>query len=498
LTLNSDGSFQYTPNGQFVGSDSFDFEVSNGVDTDSATVTIDVQNSTPQAYGSSASVLHDQTLSSYVSGYDMDGDAVSFSIASPPANGSLSLNSDGSYTYTPNTGFDVSDGLASDSGTFTINVYNTAPQAFDGSDSVLHDQILYSSVSGSDLDGNSLSFTVSVGPSSGTLNLSSDGSFDYTPNAGFIGNDSFDFDVSDGVVSDTATFTINVYNSPPDAYDGSDSVIHDQQLNSNVSGSDVDGDAITFSVLSGPSNGTLNLNADGSFIYTPNAGFVGMDIFGFDVSDGIATDSATFTINVYNSAPEAYDVSESVVHDQQLYSSVFAQAYADNSLWFAGNISRLYKDGPNVANHDCIWAGYRPFYFQTAERPQAYALFDKTKSWAKDSEKSDALLNHEQRHFDIAHVFAEGLDKELAAIQVAGVEVTAKNAHALSSQLFNQAVKELYTAYKSGAEAAQKQYDTDTNHSLIQAQQDIWNAALDAGKLKKEGGKIVLDLSPAP
>ncbi|MCA9155074.1 MAG: cadherin-like domain-containing protein, partial [Planctomycetales bacterium] len=65
-----------------------------------------------------------------------------------------------------------------------------------------------------------------------------------------------------------------------------------------VSGSDSDADPITYSLSSGPSNGALNFNSDGSFDYTPNAGFVGNDSFDFDASDGLASDSATFTISV--------------------------------------------------------------------------------------------------------------------------------------------------------------------------------------------------------
>jgi len=128
--------------------------------------------------------------------------------------------------------------------------------------------------------------------------MSSDGSFDYTPDAGFVGSDSFEFEISDGTDSDSATFTIDVYNTAPEAYDGSDSVLHDQILYSGVSGDDMDGDSITYSLSSGTSNGTLNFSADGSFDYEPNAGFVGGDSFEFEVTDGIDTDTGTFTIDV--------------------------------------------------------------------------------------------------------------------------------------------------------------------------------------------------------
>jgi hypothetical protein len=338
LTLNSDGSYAYTPDPGFVGNDSFDFTASSsGYEgysggSDVGTVSLSVYNTTPYAYDGSTSVLHDQSVYSYVSGYDPDGDSVSFSTSSGPANGTLTLNADGSFTYVPNSGFvgndsfdfTVSDGLDSDSGTFTIDVYNTTPYAYDGSTSVLHDQSMSSYVSGYDPDGDSVSFSTSSGPANGTLTLNADGSFTYVPNPGFVGSDGFDFSVSDGLDSDSGTFTIDVYNSTPYAYDGSTSVLHDQSMSSYVSGYDPDGDPVTYSVSSGPSNGTLSLNSDGSYTYTPSAGFVGTDSFGFSASDGLAADTGLIEIYVYNTAPYAYDGSASVLHDQSVSYSLSA------------------------------------------------------------------------------------------------------------------------------------------------------------------------------
>jgi hypothetical protein len=261
-------------------------------------------------------VLHDQTLFSFVSGDDIDGDAVTFSVAGGPSSGDLTFNSDGSYTYAPDPAFvgsdsfdfQVSDGLASDTGTVTINVYNTAPTAYDSSESVLHDQSLSSFVSGDDIDGDTVTFTVTAGPGNGTLCFGGDGSYIYTPDPGYVGSDSFDFEVSDGLASDTGTVTIDVYNTAPEAHDGWESVLHDQELSSFASGDDIDGDALTFAVDSGPANGVLNFNSDGSYTYTPNFRYVGLDSFTFTVSDGIETsDPATITIDVYNTEPVAED-----------------------------------------------------------------------------------------------------------------------------------------------------------------------------------------------
>jgi VCBS repeat-containing protein len=73
--------------------------------------------------------------------------------------------------------------------------------------------------------------------------------------------------------------------------------------------SDADGDALTAALVSGPGNGTLLLNGDGSFSYTPNADFNGTDGFTYSAGDGALSDTATVTItvNAVNDAPVAAD-----------------------------------------------------------------------------------------------------------------------------------------------------------------------------------------------
>ncbi|MFM9963324.1 MAG: cadherin-like domain-containing protein [Planctomycetaceae bacterium] len=104
------------------------------------------------------------------------------------------------------------------------------------------------------------------------------------------------------------------------------SVQHDQQL---VTGSadgvlcndtDEEDDPLTATLLSGPTNGSLTFNAaDGTFTYTPNAGFAGTDSFTYEADDGSATsDPATVDIQVLNSVPVASDDSYSTTHDQTL------------------------------------------------------------------------------------------------------------------------------------------------------------------------------------
>ena len=83
-----------------------------------------------------------------------------------------------------------------------------------------------------------------------------------------------------------------------------------------------DGNPLTAQLVSGPNNGQLTLNSDGSFSYTPNAGFWGMDSFTYCATDGTYTSTpATVTITV-NSTPVANDHAFATLASQSLYTSV--------------------------------------------------------------------------------------------------------------------------------------------------------------------------------
>jgi hypothetical protein len=269
-------------------------------------------NNAPVAYDGYGATLHDQAYSGAVYGYDMDGDSISFSATTSPANGVVSFSSDGIFTYAPDAGFvgsdsfdfDVTDGLASDTGTYSINVYNTVPAAYDGYGATLHDQTYSGAVYGYDMDGDSISFSATTTPTNGVLSFSSDGTFTYTPVAGFVGSDSFDFEVTDGLASDTGTCSINVYNTDPVAIDDYFTVApiapgDSYYLGSALDGdNDVDGDTLTVSLVSGPASAaSFVLHSDGTFEYEPSVPWAGYDQFEYEVSDGIATDQATVYID---------------------------------------------------------------------------------------------------------------------------------------------------------------------------------------------------------
>ena len=164
-----------------------------------------------------------------------------------------------------------------------------------------------------DVDGDALNAMLVSGPAHGSLTLNADGSFTYTPTANYNGPDSFTYKANDGQAdSNVATVSINVgaVNDAPVASADSIAATEDTPARGNVltNDTDVDGDALNAILVSGPAHGSLTLNADGSFTYTPAANYNGPDSFTYKANDGQADSNvATVSINVgaVNDAPVA-------------------------------------------------------------------------------------------------------------------------------------------------------------------------------------------------
>ena len=149
LSLSEDGSFTYTPNSGFHGTDQFTYQASDGTlqsATATATITVNPVNQAPTAVSDAYTVDEDNVLTvAAASGVlsndtDADGDALTAALVSTTSNGVLSLSEDGSFTYTPNSGFhgtdqftyQASDGTlqsATATATITVNPVNQAPTA---------------------------------------------------------------------------------------------------------------------------------------------------------------------------------------------------------------------------------------------------------------------------------------------------------------------------------------------------------------------------------
>jgi VCBS repeat-containing protein len=395
VSVNANGSFVYTPTSGFTGTDSFTYDLTDGGLTSSpATVTIYVNASDTAPTVTSLSyttdennALSDDASSGVLTGAsDSDGDSLLATLVSGPTNGTLTLNLDGSFTYTPNTNFTGTDSFQYDAfdgsgystaATVTITVTSDVPTANNDTYGVHPNSTVNVTGPGvlandTDADGMPLSATLVSGVSHGSLTLNSDGSFSYTPNSGFTGTDSFTYQANNDLAnSNTATVTLNVHstNTAPTATNDSYSTTANAPLTMLAAGgvlandSDPDNDPLTSTLVSSTSHGSVTLNSDGSFTYTPNTNFIGTDTFTYEANDGLAnSNTATVSISVTDTAPSAADNSYTITHDQTLTVNAAAQALAEDpnnqgglvsvnlvigpsngTLQFGGNGSIIYK-----------------------------------------------------------------------------------------------------------------------------------------------------------
>lgn len=147
----------------------------------------------------------------------------------------------------------------------------------------------------------SLSISEVTQPSNGTV-VNNGSAITYTPNAGFIGEDSFTYTIDDGNGGTaTATVSITVENIHPQAQDdsatanGSEVTVIDVLAND----SDPDNGVLSVVAVTQPSNGTVSINADGTVSYQANTDFEGADSFSYTISDGDGGQStATVAVTV--------------------------------------------------------------------------------------------------------------------------------------------------------------------------------------------------------
>ncbi len=309
----------YTPAANYNGADSFIFVAYDGTSNSApATVSITVSpvNDAPVAVAQAVATEQDAALAIALAGTDVDGDALTYNVTVDPTHGSLSGTAP-NLTYAPSSGF-----LGADSFTFivndgavdsnlatvsiVVNPVNHAPVADTQSVTTAEDAALGITLTGSDPDqGDVLSFSIATGPSHGTLSGTAP-NLTYTPAANFNGADSFTFKVNDGTIDSApaaVSVTVTPVNDAPVA--NSQSVVTQQGVAVAVAlvASDVDGDALTYSVAAAPANGTLSGDAP-DLTYTPAAGYIGTDAFTFAASDGMATsDPATVSITVNPAGP---------------------------------------------------------------------------------------------------------------------------------------------------------------------------------------------------
>lgn len=357
VAMQADGSFVYTPPANFHGDDSFSYTISDGRGTSTATVNLSVANTNDapvaagESYGTYVGVPLTIAASTGVlaNDSDLDGDALVVSAwdAVSQGGGTVVMNADGSFSYSPagrfvgsdSFSYTVSDGHGgSATQTVTVNVGldPNAPRPVDDSYTAVEDGTL-DIAAGFGLLANDVAPVGSVlrvssfdavSAHGGTVTVNDNGAFVYRPAADFQGVDTFTYAVSDGqgnYAIATARIDVGGVNDKPVAqadafaapYQATLTVSAQQGLLANDS--DVDGDALRVSGSDRETEGggTVTVAADGSFVYQAAQGFSGLDRFSYRVSDGrggVSVGVATVLVapgaHSPRTAPDAFAVDE--------------------------------------------------------------------------------------------------------------------------------------------------------------------------------------------
>ena len=321
---NGTGTFDWTPSFTQSGTYNVTFYAFDGIATDSEVVTITVNDAGNQRPLLSAIGAQSSTegllLTFAAAASDPDGTTPSINTGTLPSGASFVDNGDGSGSFSWTTTFTqagiynilfiAADGVLSDSETVQITILeagNQTPQlAAIGAKFVNEGANLNFSISASDPDGTTPSFSNSVLPTGATFVDNGNGSatFDWTPDFTQGGSFNITFRASDGALTDSEVVTITVTESGNQAplltAIGAQSVTEGVNLNFGISASDPDATIPALSTANLPTGASFVDNGDGSgtFDWTPDFTQSGTYNVTFIASDGLLADSEVVTISV--------------------------------------------------------------------------------------------------------------------------------------------------------------------------------------------------------
>jgi streptogramin lyase len=313
----------YTPSKDFNGNDGFEFIANDGeVDSNIGTAGIWVKpvNDPPALKPQSVTTDEDTPIKITLSGIDIDSPKVTnYRIVDNPLHGiisgkppeviytpSLDFNGDDSFTFTASD--EKIDGEPAKV-SITVKPVNDPPTAVSQSIATNEDTPVKIALTGSDIDGDSLTFKIANQPKNGTLEGKLPELF-YKPNTDFNGDDSFTFIANDGTMDSQLGIVfikVQAINDTPVADAQSVTTDEDTPIKIILTGKDVEGSPLTFKIMDQPKNGILEGKLP-DLTYKPNPDFNGEDGFTFAISDGeleSQTAKVSIKINAINDPPIA-------------------------------------------------------------------------------------------------------------------------------------------------------------------------------------------------
>ena len=306
VVVNANGTYTYTPVANYNGADSFTYTVSDGnggSNTYTVAVTVSPVNDAPVAANDTITTAEDVIKSGNLpAATDVEGDAVTYARVTDASHGTVVINPNGSYIYLPAANYNGADSFtykvtdsqgASNTYTVSVNVtpVNDAPTATGTAITTSEDTVKTGSLpAATDVDGDTVTYGKGSDPAHGTVVVNANGTYTYTPAANYNGADSFTYTVSDGNGGSntyTVAVTVSPVNDAPTASGTSITTNEDTFKSGSLpAATDVDGDSITYGKGSDPAHGTVVVNANGTYTYTPAANYNGSDSFTYTVNDG--------------------------------------------------------------------------------------------------------------------------------------------------------------------------------------------------------------------
>lgn len=271
-------------------------------------------NYAPTAKDLTLQVAQNGVLQYQLQGTDPENDELTFTVATAPEQGALTITDGKFLQYEPNASFvgkdkvglrvqDKVGGFSLFNLTIEVIATNLPPEVKKLSLQTTQNQSIAALLEASDPNGDVLTYQIVEAPLNGSAMVSARGEVQFNPHNGFIGEDQFTVRISDGKLTVDTVVDVEVIkaistNQAPQVKKLTLTTSQNQSVTAHLDASDPDGDALSYQIVTEATNGTADISAQGQIQFRPRRGFIGLDAFTVRVSDGQLTVDAIVDVEV--------------------------------------------------------------------------------------------------------------------------------------------------------------------------------------------------------
>jgi hypothetical protein len=333
VTITGGGTgLTYTPEANYCGTDSFEYELAPGGSKATVSVTVTCVDDPPVAVGDSKTLLEDASATAIdvlSNDTDIDGGPKEVVAKTNGAHGTVAITGGGTgLSYTPEANYCGSDSFA-----YTLNGGSTATVSVtvtcvDDPPVAVNDLVTLAEDSGAgainvlandtDIDGGPKEVIGKTNGAHGTVAITGGGSgLTYTPEANYCGPDSFGYELNGGSKA-TVSVTVTCVDDPPVAINDSGTVSEDASatvIEVLANDPDIDGGLKAVIGKTNGARGTVAITGGGSGLtYTPEANYCGTDFFTYELNGGSQA-TVSVTVSCVDDPPVAVDDAETILQD---------------------------------------------------------------------------------------------------------------------------------------------------------------------------------------